>query len=87
MLKTIFKNKWIITINRDSNIYPDFVHNFIPPIWEKELSREELFSLLKQAYKSFYFRPKYVFKKIFQLRSPKELLAKTRAALRLLKLR
>jgi radical SAM superfamily enzyme YgiQ (UPF0313 family) len=60
--------------------------NFIPPIWEKELPREELFALLKKAYRSFYLRPKFVLKKIIQLKSGRELFNKTRAALKLLKI-
>jgi len=60
--------------------------NFIPPIWEKELPRKELFSLLKKAYRSFYLRPNYVFKKIFQLKSGKEFLNKAKAGLNLLRI-
>ena len=64
------------------NPYPAF----IPPIWEKELPRKELFSLLKKAYCSFYFRPGYIFKKIIKLKSGRELLKKAGAALKLLKI-
>lgn len=60
---------------------------FIPPVWEKELSREELFSLLKKAYQSFYIRPGYIFRKTIQLKSGKELARKARAALNILKIR
>lgn len=59
---------------------------FVPPVWEKELSREELLSLLRKAYRSFYLRPGYIFKKIFQLKSGKELIKKANAALKLLKI-
>lgn len=72
------------------DIWQEFAKNpnpdFIPPIWEKELSREELFSLLKKAYRSFYLRPNYIFKKILQLKSGKELINKFKAGLRLLKI-
>jgi anaerobic magnesium-protoporphyrin IX monomethyl ester cyclase len=54
--------------------------------WEKELSKEELSLLMKKAYRSFYFRPGYVLKRILEVRSPKELIIKTRAALNLLKI-
>jgi radical SAM superfamily enzyme YgiQ (UPF0313 family) len=60
--------------------------DFVPPLWEKELSREELFSLLKKAYSTFYIRPAYIFKKLLQLKSGKELLRKARAGLNLLKI-
>jgi len=73
-----------------SDVWREFAKNpkpdFIPPIWEKELSREELFSLLKRAYRSFYLRPKYIFKKIFQLKSPKDLFRKIKAGLKLFRL-
>lgn len=75
-------------VNHD--IWQEFAKNpkpdFVPPVWEKELCREELFSLLKKAYRSFYLRPNYILKKIFQLKSRAELLRKTRAALKLLKI-
>jgi anaerobic magnesium-protoporphyrin IX monomethyl ester cyclase len=60
--------------------------DFIPPIWEKELSRQELLELLKKAYRSFYFRPSFIIKKIAALKSSEELWQKGRAALRLLKI-
>ncbi len=60
--------------------------NFIPPIWEKELSRDELFDLLKKAYQSFYMRPGYIFKKVLRVKSAKEFFQKARGAIRLLKI-
>lgn len=60
--------------------------NFIPMVWEKELSREELFSLFKKAYHSFYLRPSYVLKKIFQLRSWAELKSKIKAGINVFKI-
>lgn len=60
--------------------------DFVPPLWEKEMSRDELFSLLKKAYRSFYMRPGYILKKIIKLKSGKELLKKAKAALKILKI-
>lgn len=60
--------------------------NFIPPIWEKELNRAELFDLLKFAYRSFYLRPSYICKKVLRVKSLGELLRKGRGALRLLRI-
>ncbi|MFH0780004.1 MAG: radical SAM protein [Parcubacteria group bacterium] len=60
--------------------------NFIPPIWEKELNRAELFDLLKFAYRSFYLRPSYIYKKVLRVKSLSELIRKGRGALRLLKI-
>ncbi len=72
------------------DVWKEFARNpysaFIPPIWEKEMPREELFSLLKKAYRSFYFRSGYIFKKIIKLKSGGELLKKAGAALKLLKI-
>lgn len=59
---------------------------FIPPIWEKELSREELNDLLKKSYRSFYLRPSFIFRQIAKLKSPQELFRKAKAAFNLLKI-
>jgi radical SAM superfamily enzyme YgiQ (UPF0313 family) len=59
---------------------------FIPFILEKNLSRKELFSLIKKAYYAFYFRPSYIIKKVLQLKSFKEFIAKTKAMIALLKM-
>ena len=60
--------------------------DFKPQFWEKELSREELLSLFTKAYRSFYFRPNYIFKRILRVRSAKEFLLKIKAALNILKI-
>ena len=74
----------------DHDIWREFALNpnpdFMTPIWTKELSREELFSLLKMAYRSFYLRPNYIIKKIIKLKSLRELIKKANAALKLLKI-
>lgn len=54
--------------------------------WKENLSTEDLFKLLKKAYKSFYLSPNYVIKKILQLKSIKELLVKAKAAFDILKI-
>ncbi|MFC2066188.1 B12-binding domain-containing radical SAM protein [Chloroflexota bacterium] len=56
--------------------------NFVPELWEENLSREELIELLKSAYKGFYVRPKYVLKRVFEARSFEEFKRKAKAALR-----
>ena len=60
--------------------------DFIPLPWEENLKKEELFNLLKYGYRSFYFRPKYIFKRILKLASWQELKNKIKAALKLLKI-
>jgi len=64
------------------NPQPDFV----PFVWEEKISRQELFSLLKKAYRSFYLRPSYVLQKILQIKSVRELLNKAKTALGVLKI-
>lgn len=72
------------------DVWQEFAKNpqpsFVPPIWEKELNREELFGLLKKAYQSFYFRPGFIIKKISRLKSINELFKKAGAALKLAKI-
>ncbi len=71
------------------DVWKKFAQNptedFIAPLWEKEMPREKLFSLLKKIYRSFYFRPSYIIKRIIHLGSIKELINKSLAALKLLR--
>jgi len=60
--------------------------DFIPAVWEEELSRKELFSLFKKAYRSFYLRPGYIFDKILKLKSLSELKTKIKAGFNVLKI-
>ena len=60
--------------------------DFLPPVWEKNLNKEELVLLNQKAYRAFYFRPKYILKKIFQLTSFEELKTKSKIAWRLFKI-
>lgn len=59
--------------------------NFVPQLWEENMSRGELIGLLEHAYKSFYTRPSYVFKKILKVRSFDEFKRKAKAGMKLLK--
>ncbi|MFA6637213.1 MAG: radical SAM protein [Candidatus Omnitrophota bacterium] len=62
-------------------------NNFVPPVWEEHLSREELAELLITGYKRFYVNPRYVLKRIFKIRSLNELKKKLVSGARLLNLR
>lgn len=68
--------------------WKDFSQNprkdFVPELWEEHLTREELVKLLKYAYKSFYMRPIYILKRIFEVKSWQELKRKARPGFRLL---
>ena len=76
--KGVFKDYW-----KEFAVNP--TKDFVPQLWEENLSREELIGLLEYAYKSFYTRPSYVFKKILKVRSFDEFKRKARAGMRLLK--
>jgi len=69
----------------------DFARNpsgsFIPPIWEENLSRDEITALVNSAYKSYYLTPKFIFKNVFNITTIKNLPSKVGAFLRLLKLK
>ena len=47
--------------------------DFVAPVWDEFLSREDLFRLLELAYKKFYLRPRVVWRDLKQMRSWKPL--------------
>lgn len=57
---------------------------FKPPLCEETLSADELYQLLNDAYRRFYFRPGYMIKQAFKLTSFKDLSLKLKGAYRLL---
>jgi anaerobic magnesium-protoporphyrin IX monomethyl ester cyclase len=57
---------------------------FRPKFWTEVLSEAELQELIVEAYRSFYSRPSYIFKKMVQLRSFAELRLKVKAGFRIL---
>jgi len=59
--------------------------HFVPELWEDVLGREEIVSLLKLAYRRFYFRPRHVLREVLKVRSPGEFLRKARAGLKALR--
>ena len=70
-----------------SDVWLEFAQNpspsFNPPLWEENLSREELYDLIKKTYKEFYFRPAYILKRILALRSLGEFKRKAKAGLKI----
>jgi len=62
------------------------VKNFKGPVWEENLTREELEKFLNKAYSSFYLRPNYVLKRLTKVRTFEELKKKAKAGLKVLKL-
>jgi radical SAM superfamily enzyme YgiQ (UPF0313 family) len=57
--------------------------NFIPQWWTEKFSHKELEEWQKKAHLSFYYRPGYVLKQLFKVKSFKELTRKARAGFRL----
>ncbi len=55
--------------------------DFIPRVWEENLTNKELIQLLNYAYRSFYVQPKYIAKEMLKIRSLSELKRKIRAGL------
>lgn len=53
-------------------------------VWDQYFTRDELRDLLGLAYRSFYWRPRFVVGQLRQLRDPRDLLRKAKAGLRLL---
>ena len=51
-----------------------------------KLTPDEIDGFVKKAYQSFYFLPKYILKRILQLKSPQEFFQKSLASLKLLKI-
>lgn len=50
------------------------------------LTKEELDEIIRNAYKEFYFRPKYVFKQLLEIRSFGDLVNKMKVALKIFKM-
>ncbi|HII71281.1 TPA: radical SAM protein [Candidatus Woesearchaeota archaeon] len=68
------------------DVWREFARNptsdFVPPLWEENLTREELIRLLKKAYKEFYTRPSYILKRLVKVRSLGEFKRKAKAGLK-----
>ncbi|MBU4511804.1 B12-binding domain-containing radical SAM protein [Patescibacteria group bacterium] len=60
--------------------------NFVPPIWDKELSQEELGELIKMFYRKFYKRPSYIIKNLLSIRSLEEFRRKFSAGFNILRI-
>ena len=72
----------------EKDYWKEFAKNptsdFISPHWGEIFTRDELHELLVKGYKSFYFRPLYIFKRIRSLRSLGEFKRKTVAGFKVL---
>jgi radical SAM superfamily enzyme YgiQ (UPF0313 family) len=72
------------------DVWLEFAKNptkdFSPPLWEENLTAQKLHSYIKQAYRKFYFRPSYIIKRFFALKSFEEFKIKVKAGLSMLKI-
>jgi len=62
----------------------DPVPNFVEPIWEQHMSRDELSRLLRRCYLRFYFRPMPILRKLMEIRRPGQFKLYALGALKLL---
>ena len=80
---------------KDGNIKKDYWREFAanptpdfePPYWDEIFTREELQKLLIEGYKSFYLRPSYILKRIWNLRSYGEFKKKASAGIKVFGMR
>ncbi|MEW6606789.1 MAG: radical SAM protein [bacterium] len=77
--KKIFKEDYWLKFAQ----YP--AKDFIPQVWNENLSYDELIELLNYAYKSFYVRPQFILKRMLGLKSLKDFLRYAKAAVRVMK--
>ena len=72
----------------DKDVWEKFVLNpkkdFLPPIWDEILSREELSKLYHRCYVGYYYRPGYILKSLRKIKSWRELYKKFIAAMTLI---
>jgi anaerobic magnesium-protoporphyrin IX monomethyl ester cyclase len=72
----------------DLEPWTEFMRNpdesFKAQVWDEHFTREELRDLLEGAYRSFYWRPKFVLRNITQIRNATDFKRKATAGLRLL---
>ncbi len=74
----------------ESDVWRAYAQNpsmeFTPPIWEENFSRAELQAIIRDAYKRFYLRPKYIWRRLTSLRSLSEFKRQFNAGLSVLRL-
>jgi radical SAM superfamily enzyme YgiQ (UPF0313 family) len=71
-----------------SDVWRAFATNpdlgFVPPVWDEHLSREELFTLLRKAYRRFYWRPSVLIRQLRTAGGLRGILRKLGVGLRML---
>jgi len=76
---------WGLNEGRYKDYWREFALNPTPDmkmkIWREDI-RDEMVSIMEQAYKSFYFRPSYIIRQIGRVKSVHELVNKSKMACR-----
>jgi radical SAM superfamily enzyme YgiQ (UPF0313 family) len=91
-ITTPFPATPLYTLGLERGVFADYwreyavnpTRDFVPPLWEEGLNRDELVKLLERAYKSFYIRPAYVFHRFLKIKSLDELTRVAKAGMGLL---
>ena len=78
--KIVKKNKWFVTESKDWEGVDPYNQGIVD---FPEMSHEELELLVKWSYRSYYLRPYYIYKRIKNLRSLRELVEDTKIAFKL----
>jgi len=72
----------------ENDYWKEFSENpqkgFIPKVWEENMTRGELLGLIKEAYKKFYIRPRYILNEIKNLETFGELVRKVKAGFKVI---
>lgn len=58
--------------------------DFKAQVWDEHFSRAELREMLENAYRRFYWRPKFIARNLTQIRNPQDFMRKATAGLRML---
>lgn len=89
-----YPNTQLYDLAREKGLFPtdiwkEFANNplqrFESPVWEEHFTRKELVSLTKQAYRSFYMQPKFIWKQLLKIKSWDKLKTMARGAIGILK--
>jgi radical SAM superfamily enzyme YgiQ (UPF0313 family) len=92
-ITTPFPGTDLYQMGLEKNLYPhdyweEFAKRphpgFVPRYWTEILSQDELINLLRTAHRRFYGRPKYLWKSLLEVGSPKDFVKKVKAGLHIL---
>lgn len=85
-LYTMGLQKGIIPFDHWQRYAANPTKDFVTPVWTENYTKEQLVDYLRMAYRSFYFRPAYVWHRVSKLRSFNEFSKKLQVFFSLVKL-